>query len=86
MITVVVGKCPHTTPWFSAVGEKNAQTAKANYTNRDRKPHEPRPQIALTATANRTNRDRKPHEPRPNRSVNLFLGSTVGTLRLYLCK
>ena len=58
MITVVVGKCPHTTPWFSAVGEKNAQTAKANYTNRDRKPHEPRPQTARTATAHRINRDR----------------------------
>jgi hypothetical protein len=61
-----------------------ARTATANRTNRNRKLHEPqlqtvrsRPQTARTATANRTNRDRKPHEPQPNRSVNLFLGSTV---------
>jgi hypothetical protein len=65
MITVVVGKRRNTTPWFSAVGEKSAQTATANCTNRDRKQHdrdrkpqEPRPQTARTATANRTNRDR----------------------------
>ena len=57
MITVVVEKRRNTTPWFSAVGEKNARTATANCTNRDRKPHEtqpqiarPRPQIARTAT------------------------------------
>ena len=44
MITVVVGKRRNTTPWFSAVGEKKtARTATANCTNRDRKPHEPRP-------------------------------------------
>ena len=61
MITVVVGTRRNTTPWFSAVGEKTARTA----------------------TANRTNRERKPHEPRPNRSVNLFLGSTVGTMLHY---
>jgi hypothetical protein len=42
-----------------------------------RKPHAPPPQTARTATANRTHRDRKPHEPQRNRSVNLFLGSTV---------
>ena len=58
MITVGVGKRRNTTPWFSAVCEKTAHTANANCTNRDRKPHEPRPQIAQTATANRTNRDR----------------------------
>jgi hypothetical protein len=58
MITVVVGKRRYTTPWFSAVGDKTAQTATANWTNRDRKQHEPRRQIARTATANRTNRDR----------------------------
>ena len=49
MITVVVGKRRNTTPWFSAVGEKNARTATANCTNRDRtnrKLHEPQPQIA----------------------------------------
>ena len=70
---------------------QTTRTATANCTNRDRKPHEPQLQISRTATANctnraanRTNRDRKPHEPcrkphepRPNRSVNLFLGSTV---------
>jgi hypothetical protein len=72
MITVVVGKRRNTTPWFSAVGEKTAQTATANRTNRNRKLHEPRPPTGQTATANRTNR-----EPRLNRSVNLFLGSTV---------
>ena len=78
MITVVVGKRRNTTPWFSAVGEKTEQTATANCTNRDRKPHdrdrklhEPRPltartATARTATANRTKRDRKPHEPRPH--------------------
>jgi hypothetical protein len=106
MITVVVGKRRNTTPWFSAFGEKTAQTATANCTtatanrtsrdrklyeprpktvrtatenrtNRDRKPYEPRPKTVRTATENRTNRDRKPHEPRQNRSVNLFLGSTV---------
>ena len=84
MITVVVGKRWNTTPWFSGVGEKTARTATANCTNCDRKPHEPQLQIARTATANCTHRDRKPHEPcrkphepRPNRSVNLFLGSTV---------
>jgi hypothetical protein len=38
---------------------------------------------ARTATANRTNSDRKPHEPRQNRSVNLFLGSTVVTAKCY---
>jgi hypothetical protein len=65
MINVVVGKRRNTTPWFSAVGEKTAQTATANRTNRDRELHEPRPQTARTATANSTNRDRKPHEPRP---------------------
>ena len=52
-----------------------ARTATANCTNRNRKPHEQRPQTARTATANRTNR--KPHKPQRNRSVNLFLGSTV---------
>ena len=49
MITVVVGKRRNTTPWFSVVGEKTARTATVNCTNRklhrnrDRKPHEPRP-------------------------------------------
>ena len=80
MITVVVGKRRNTTPWFSAVGEKNARrklygpqtarTATANCTNRNRKLHEPQLQIARTATANRTNRVDKTHEPRPKRSVN----------------
>ena len=65
MITVVVGKRWNTTPWFSAVGEKTARTATANCTNRNRKLHEPQPQIARTATANHTNRNRKLHEPRP---------------------
>ena len=70
MITVVVGKRRNTTPWFSAVGEKTAQTAtartaSANLMNRDRKLYEPRPQIVRTATANCTNRDRKLHETRP---------------------
>jgi hypothetical protein len=69
MITVVVGKSRNTTPWFSVVGE----------TNRNRELHEPQPQIARTA--NRTKRNRKPHEPQPNRSVNLFLCSTVVTGR-----
>jgi hypothetical protein len=84
MMTFVVGKRRNTTPWFSAVGEKTARaatanctTATANRTNRDRKLYLPRPQTVQTATANRTNRDRTPHEPQPNRSVNLFLGSTV---------
>jgi hypothetical protein len=54
-----------------------ARTATANCTHRNRKLHEPQPQTARTATANRTNRTRKPHEPQRNRSVNLFLGSTV---------
>jgi hypothetical protein len=63
-----------TSPWFSAVGEKTERIATANCTNRNRKPHEPQPQISRTATANRTNRDRK---PQPNRSVNLFIGGTV---------
>ena len=54
-----------------------ARTATANCTHRNRKPHEPQPQTARTATENRTNRTRKPHEPQRNRSVNLFLGSTV---------
>jgi hypothetical protein len=59
-----------------------ARTATANCTHRNRKLHEPQPQTARTATANRTNsdrtnRNRKPHEPQRNRSVNLFLGSTV---------
>jgi hypothetical protein len=76
MITVVVGKRRNTTPWFSAVGEKNERTATANCTTRDRKPHEPQPQIARTATARtasakRTNRDRTAV------LINLFLGSTV---------
>ena len=99
MIIVVVGKRRNTTPWFSAVDEKNARTATANRTDRnrklhepqtariatanrmnsDRKPHEQRPQTARTATANRTNSDR---EPQRNRSVNLFLGSTVPCLRI----
>ena len=70
MITVVVGKRRNTTPWFSAVGEKTARTATANFTNRDHKAHEPQLQIARISTANRTNRDLKPHEPRPNCSVN----------------
>jgi hypothetical protein len=65
MITVVVEKRRNTTPWFSAVGEKNPRTATANCTNRNRKLHEPQPQTARTATANRTNRNRKPHEPQP---------------------
>ena len=65
MITVVVGKRWNTTPWFSAVGEKTARTATANCTNRNRKLHEPQPQIARTATANHTNRNCKLHEPRP---------------------
>jgi hypothetical protein len=54
-----------------------ARTATANCMHRNRKLHEPQPQTARTATANRTNRNRKPHEPQRNRSVNLFLGSTV---------
>ena len=54
-----------------------ARTATANRTTRHRKPHAPQPQTVRTATANRTHRDRKPHEPQRNRSVNLFLGSTV---------
>jgi ribosomal protein S30 len=77
MIIVVVGKHRNTTPWFSAVGEKTARTKTENRTNCDRRLHEPQPQTARPATANRTHRHRKPHEPQRNRSVNLFLGSTV---------
>jgi hypothetical protein len=36
-----------------------------NRTDRNRKPHELRPQIARTATANSTTRHRKPHAPQP---------------------
>jgi hypothetical protein len=36
-----------------------------NRTDRNRKPHELRPQIARIATANRTTPHRKPHAPQP---------------------
>ena len=52
MITVVVGKRRNTTPWFSAVGEKTERTATANCTNRDRKPHEPRPNRSVISIGN----------------------------------